>query len=357
MSKNCWHCIENIRYIVPLPYPITSLAFSIFIYLIYYFLSLKVEYLIGININATRVSIISILISYQLIGIIYILNNLKEVFRDIPNTFNEASNNVFYNFIYSKIDDDYYYYMILLFIISPFFSLFILRILSKEQNFFFLLNNSIWSYFLDLFNNIIPYLTITLLGVVFWIAFITTKTINELEKSYFREILRIDLFNSDGFGGLKPLRNLMLKMIIYYFGCISISIIYFIPSKQFLEQPLPIELWVLILLLIFGILFFFTGMQSIERLLSKKLSCKITEINEKYDRLQSKLLKISSINGESYIIDELEWTSKALQSLHAEREKLINTHRRVDFVAILTFSSSISLSIFTLIEKLWGLAD
>ena len=89
---------------------------------------------------------------------------------------------------------------------------------------------TIWSILLDVFNNTIALLVLYSMAMVLWIILNISWALNEVESSAHHHIIKIDLFDVDKVGGLKPIRNLILKLVVYQFIAISMASFSFVTA-------------------------------------------------------------------------------------------------------------------------------
>jgi hypothetical protein len=110
--------------------------------------------------------------------------------------------------------------------------------------------------------------------------------INKIGKDPYRRTIKIDILCVDKIGGLKPLRDLILKTDSFYFVCITLAIIFYVSPFSILSY----ESYFLILLLIVGVGFFIIGIRTIRKVLKGRIEEEINKINERYQRHHQRLM-------------------------------------------------------------------
>lgn len=345
-EEECWIWVEKIFKKVPIPYPIVSLLIAGIIYLIFWFFSTKVIFFPWEFYHSFAASTQGILIAFQLGGIQYILNNMKKTFKELCS-YPENKENIdsLYVKLKYRFSRSHWYYVIVAIIIAPF----IINLISNLSVTFYVVEPTIWSFLLDVYNYAIGYLMYFLLAVFLWIIINIILTLGEMRNDPCKHLIKIDIFNIDKVGGLKPLRDLILKILTFYFICITLAIISYISPFSILSY----ESIFLIILLLVGVAFFFIGVNTIRKLLKGRIEDEINKINERYQLEHQKLIKL--VSEGNYKGEELNLVSTALQTLYVERDRMLQLYgsaRGYDLKTIVQFLSSFILSLVAFAEKL-----
>jgi uncharacterized membrane protein len=203
----------------------------------------------------------SLMISFQLAGIQYLINDSKRVFKKLDQLYLESGN------ICSKLESRFMNYrghcatiavILIIFLVAK-------QIQFSEDNFtfFYLIEpNNPWSIWLDAYNLLIESMALMLLATSLWIIFGISMTMNQLESGSERSKMKIDAFVIGM--KLEPLRNLNSKIIAYYFISIALAMASYITPFSIASY----DSFLLIILLLFGIAFFLVGLAAIRRILT-----------------------------------------------------------------------------------------
>ncbi len=346
-----WIWVEKIFKKIPVPYPIVSLLIAGIIYLIFWFFSTKVVLFPWEFYHSFVASTLSILIAFQLAGIQYLLNNMEKTFRELSSyPKNKTSIDNLYVKLKHRFSRSYWYYVTVAAIIAPFVINDLTRILIlHDGNTFYAAEPTMWSFLLDIYNYATGYFMFFLLAIFLWIILNIILTLNEMRSDPYRYLIKIDIFNIDGIGGLGPLRDLISKVLIFYFISITLAIISYIsPFSIFSYESI-----FLIILLLVGVAFFLTGVGTIRKLLRDRIEDEINKINEIYQLELQKLMEL--VSEGNYKGEELNLVSTALETLYTERERMLQLYgnaRGYDLKTIVQFSVSFILSLAAFAEKL-----
>jgi len=352
IDEDSWIWIEKLFKKISVPYPIVSIIAGSVTYLIYLFFSTKVVFLPWEKFHNLEVAALSILIAFQLAGIQYILNYMKETFRELKlyPKIGVSSDDLFVK-LKHRFSSSYWYYLLVAAVIVPFIIIEVLDILGGGVT-FYIVEPTVWSFLLDIYNNVIGYLMLFLLAIILWIIFNIAWMINEIGNDPYRGLIKIDILSVDQIGGLKPLRNLILKTLTFYFVCITLAIMSYISPFNILSY----ESYFLIILLIVGVGFFIMGVGTIRKLLKGRIEDEINKINERYQRHHQRLMDIDLEGNYKDIGEELNLVSTILETLYNERERILQFYRNAigfDLITIIKFVSSFILPLVTFLQKLF----
>ena len=352
LDEYSWVWIERLFKKIPVPYPIVSLIVGGIIFSIYWLFSIKVAFFPWEKFHILEVAALSILIALQLAGIQYILNDMKKTFRELK-LYPEIGTS--FDDLYVKLKHrfsiSYWYYLLVASVIVPFIIIKVLYILKGGVT-FYIVDPTIWGFLLDIYNNVISYLMLFLLAIILWIISNIAWIFNEMKKNPYRRFIKIDIFSLDRIGGLKQLRNFILKIITFYFVCITLAIISYISPFSILS----FESFFLIILLLVGIGFFILGLGTIRKLLKGRIEDEINKINKIYEKYHQRLMDIVLEGNYKEKGEELNLVSTILETLYVERErmqKFYGNYRKYDYIAIIEFVISFILPLVIFLQKLF----
>jgi hypothetical protein len=203
-----------------------------------------------------------------------------------------------YDELKHRFSSSYWYYLLVAGVIVPFIIIKVLDILGEGVA-FYIVEPTVWSFLLDIYDILIRYLMLFLLAIILWIIFNIAWMINKIGKDPYRRTIKIDILCVDKIGGLKPLRDLILKTDSFYFVCITLAIIFYVSPFSIISY----ESYFLILLLIVGVSFFIIGIRTIRKVLKGRIEEEINKINERYQRHHQRLMdRDLEENGHYYFI-------------------------------------------------------
>lgn len=369
-----WIWIEKAFRKIPLPYPVASIIVGFAVFLIFGLFSTQSEFLKMDPYHLLEISITSLLIASQLAGIQYLLISMKKTFwgLGIP-----PEKDLCLRTLKDKFDNTLAYYSIVVLIIAIFFIIELREVLcvpvlcekvsflcplksalcvsNFDNNNIFLswtCNNCLVGLIYDIFNYVITYFSYFLLSILIWMLFNLSLTIEELSSESYRGRIQINLFSIDNIGGLKPLRDLVLKAAIIYFTVITLTIISIISPFS----VLTFESVFLFILLLIGIVSFVVGLMATKGILMGKIEYEIDKINEKYQELEKKRNDLLSKEKYSESDKDLDFLITSMENLSKEREQLMHINTRiVDLKAISSFVSVFFTSLLAFYHQAQGL--
>lgn len=334
--KPIW--IEKIFKRLPLPYPISSLSIGVLIYIIYRVFSVKVAFFSLELYNLVVVAALSLLISLQLVGIEYFLDNMEESFEKIGNLYSE---------ILKVFNKSALYYLMAILVIAPFIAIEIIRFLEDEFPIFYYSNEqTYWAILLDIYNNIINYVALLLLSTILFIIFSISSALNKIELEPNLKSKNLASSSKETFFEAKRIRNVILKLMIYYFIIIFLLMVSFItPFKLYSYEAV-----FLALLLLVGTIFVFLGLKAIKKISKiyiEKESSKIDEIYEEQNRILMDLIsKDNCPDG----IERLKCIMKKLEILDDKKRIIRRTYRtRYYITTTITGYAAISVTFLKLL--------
>ena len=340
-----WSWIDGAFKKIPIPYPYVSLIIFICCCLIYIILSVLVESLPDYHdwdANIKRkILITSLLVAYGMAGVKYFIDNVRGIFEMMepaPGCQKKiAALNIQLEDRFTKSKK---FYIILILAIIPFYGIDLIRgeVRSYLLTEYKLTGSlSIDSISLDIFNNIAALLILYTMAMILWIIFNTRWALRDLKGGSHGHIIKIDLFNVDDVGGLKQVRNLILKLVVYQFIAVSLAIINFIDPYKIMFH----EIIFLSILFSITVYFFISSWFIIQELLEAERGRNIDSINELYRQQNHRVQEI--IAGEGYW-DNQEKLDRILTSMNFlkdERDRVKEASKHAyNFRSVLIFISS-----------------
>jgi hypothetical protein len=328
-QNNIW--LERWLGKIPLPVPVTSLFIGTVIFLVYFLFSRYVIFFEWNFYHQYASAVVSILIAYQLAGIFYLMGAIRENFRKLDH-FYASSEFGFCKILEDKFKSHCLYYLLILYFITPFLAINGLTTpyLDTEMNNFGLL--------LDIYNNLLIYLSLFLLSTIHWIILNMAWSLREAGKMFEISSINGNVFSSEL--KLKSLKSFIVKIICYYFICISLAMAtYLTPSGlSFYETIL------FFILLLIGATSFFGSLDAIQGLISKQIERELEPINIKITEQIQKLKTIVTQKNCFSQREEIDLIIPLLENLHKERAELLSI-RIYDIRSIGTFIAGTITSI------------
>jgi hypothetical protein len=363
-----WNLPEKIFMMIRAPHYIISIILTIIFILLFEILGKKVMPF-NCDYNKFDSIILSFLIGFLLFGIQFFLNKMRQTFEELGNLFENKDlsaglqNQILRNFTNSKL-----YYLIILFVILPFL---IIQISDFWSELFYSSDPSYWAFILDLYNNLLNYISLYLLAIILWIIFNISWSFDMINSAPYRMSLKINLFKADKMGGLRPLRGLIVSFSMYYFVLIVLFIMSWLRPSPFGYSSLgpdcycypycnpsgyslkPYESTFLAIFWIIGTTFFIWGWYAIRRLLFGKIEDEINYISDLCQYKTKQLSDLVSKDDSPETERHLNQISNALDALHKERERILALGpRSMDIKTILLFLGSSIPSLIAIIKTL-----
>jgi hypothetical protein len=346
--------IEKMFKSIPVPYPIVSLIIAGIVYSIFLFFSTRVVFFIWEFYHQLVALDLSILIALQLAGIQYLLNQMKKNFKELKSY--PESTEILYN-LYLELERRFtgslWYYVMVLIVIVPFVIIELINILKGGVT-FYIVERTIWSFLLDIYNNVIGYFMLFLLAIILWLINNIAWTLNKIGSPSYIRLIKIDIFSIDKIGGLKPLRDFILKVLVFYFICITLAIISYVSPFSIFSY----ESFFFIILLLVGIVFFLLGLQTIQKIFRGRVEEELDKINEKYQQEHQRLMSFVSEGNYKDKVEELNLVSTTLETLYTERERILKLHassKGYDLMTIIEFVSSFILPLGAFLQKIMNI--
>lgn len=351
-----WNWMEGIFRRIPIPYPIVSVTFGFTIFLVYlvFMFSNKIEDFQWGFYSGVQVLSFCVLISYLLMGIQYICNEMRSAFQRlefIPGS--EKYTVKPCDQLKERLGESRSFLLTLMIIIFP-----PIIIAYMDPAIFSCSGSSFCDYalYLTFFNYWMYFFSIYLQAYILWIILNFSLTLIRLEKNSYRSSIRIDAFSADKIGGLGYLRNFILKIIIYYSVGISLTIISYVDPSGF--GVVSYEILFYIVLLLVGLIILIEGLQSVQRLFRDKINDEIRGINEEYQKLYRRSAEIVSKDYLEKNEANLQFILRSMEFFHkerADREQILNDNEsRYNLTILITGVISLILPLLTLFEKLNG---
>lgn len=174
--------------------------------------------------------------------------------------------------------------------------------------------------------------------------------LNEISNEPYNHFIKIDRFNIDMIGGLKPILDLILKILIFYLLCVTLAIISYVSPFSLFSY----ESFFLVILLLIGVAFFVIGLIMIRKLLKGRIEEEINKINERYQLEHQRLLEFDSKGNYKDKTEELQLVSTTLETLYNVRERIIQLYsnsKGYDVITIAKFISSFIPPLIAYVQK------
>jgi hypothetical protein len=346
-KEACWNWVEKLfraisgRYIYTIIFALGA---------VYYLAFTNIKLLEGsLNIYAYILMIdMFFLIAYLLSGILYFTRRFKEgVYAlEMGSEDGTSYDEDFRIATQERFAASKLFYVIIVIILI----IYLLFPLPQKSNFFYFSEPTIWSFVIDVMNYILTLLILFLLATLLWISLNVLWLLDELGKDYYIKLLRIDLFHKDNLGGLGPLRNLNLDLVIFLYSSIFFASLNFVtPGKLFYR-----EIIFFAILLIFGGVLFFKGGHIVGKILNKKKERNIGSLTDLLNQLYLELYKPFTKDDLERSSENLYYLSASLYFYQIERTRTLDYGKNVyDLRSKFAFIGSAMLALaMTIIGKI-----
>jgi hypothetical protein len=344
MTENrSWIWMERALYKITLPVPVISLFIGTMILLLYWLFSRYVTFFEWSKMHQLASVTESILIAYQITGIFYLMLYSKRNFRALES-FYASSEFSFCKILEDKFRRSYWYYLLILYIVTPIF------IINGLNTPYFNDQKDSFSLLLDIYNNILIFIIQFLLSTILWIILNIALSLREAGKKLGQSFIPKNLFNADL--KLKSLKSFILRVLIYYFICISLAITtYYTPTGFSYNETI-----FFIILLLIGAAFFFASLDAIQAMMSSQIKRELEPINLEIMERMQRLKAIAS--QEDYLSrgEEIKLISSMLEIMQKERAELLAI-KIYDIQSVGAFITATILPIMALINGLGGVAN
>jgi len=270
------------------------------------------------------------LVAFEVVGVRYFICNMRKVFENLDHAPGCGENICNLKYQIEKQFKSRIIYIIIVMFLALFYGIDIIR---EESYFFSSYYDSIWAKLLDIFNFFITILILCSMAIIVWIIFNISWSLNKIEGD--KQIIKVDLFHADQVGGLEPIRDLILKLVVFQFISISFGII------SFLMPILYFEILFLVSFFLITTYLFIVGWYAIHKLLEGERTRTINAINKLYLRQYLRMEDIISKDDYSDKKEELNLILTSIEFLHDERVQVIHASKRAyNFKALFVFISS-----------------
>lgn len=353
IRKNLKKLMQNYWFVAPL--------ISGTVFIIYLLFTTKVRSL-PLDINTLVISAaMSFSIGYQYALIKNILPKISSLFKRLCPLFQEHQYRKFSHELDRKFQKSWQFYTTIIIVVTPFVILELIKVwnwmlFKQKPPYFYLVEPTLWSLSLDIFNEVFVYLILFLLAIIIWIIIELTLITYELNGKY---KVKIDLLNFDETGGLKPLRLFILLLVSNYFIVITLAIVSYMPPVAtillyvFPKLLVTPEIIILILMLLIGITLFTTTQMTIRNLIDKGVDSELEKISEKSKEIYGKTDEIIFNKTNDYNEKELGELRIALDILEKKEARIkAIKYKRFDVKTMITFISTVLIPILTLILQI-----
>lgn len=295
----------------------------------------------------------SALVGYEMAGIKYLLTETRKAFSQIrPGEENYlVSIKSAYSILERRLTKAHWYYAaVIVLIVAPMLVLDSQELASGHASTFYWWEETIPSALLDVYSYFITYLIIMLLAIILWIMVNVLVLIYQMGKGKYLIGLKFSPFSADQIGGLGPLKNLILKVITFYFVCITLIAFSYVGPSSLMSCPSAFYL----ILLIIGGLFFAVCSLSLQKALGRKIGEELETISALYEKKSKKIMRMYT-EEEDYNREDIAKLSTEMDALLKCRESLLKIGWKVfDTEAIAIFLGSFLLPNITLLQRFPG---
>ena len=346
-------------------YRLTSLTISLIIFIILLFFTTKVKWYPLDFISLVVATTMSILVGYQYMFINKISSNICPTFEELSPLFQNNHYVTFSQDLERKLQKSWLFYSTVILVITPFVILELIKVWkwrwsNELLNLFYLYEPTPWSLLLDIFNHVIGYLILFLLAKIIWIIIELTLIINELQDkdNQKKDIVKINVFEVEEIGGLRPLSSFVQFIVSNYFIIITLFIISYVPPNETTYKILITpEIIILIVMLLIGIILFMTTQKTIGNLIDKGIKLELDRINRNYEETYYKVIEICSNKRTNNNKNELEELRITLDILETEKIRIKKIKdKKFDIKTVFTFVTTTLPPIIALIQKILALS-
>jgi len=297
---------------------------------------------------------LSSLIPFMLGGIQYFLNNMKKIFLYLDEIFDKGKNNIYMS-SKKRFTTSYWRYILIVSIIIPFYLIdwiFPFSSTSYEHFIdmyllFYNFSPTMWRLAFDIYILILGFIPLLLLSSALWIMLNITWTLLDSKS--------ISCSSTNSVYNIKVkiafIKNIVLRILTYYFFIISLAVISYLNPIDFYSK----ETAILLILLLIGVLFFFSGLDSLKQIFQKSVEHELDGINNASQEYIERLKTIGSIDSPD-AKEDVNLISNVLNVFQKQREQLEQMNTNVyDIRSSIRFISSLLLPIITKIAT--GVSD
>ncbi len=334
-----------------IPYPIIFIVFGFLIFMGYLFLGRMIEWEWSPD---DKISFMQtgFLIAYQLSGIQYLLDNFRKILSDLRLLRSDIDDD-FLTAVVSRFTCSLWFFILLSVVIFPFYLAdWISSDYTLKENYTlmqqfmptYLQDPSLWIGALDIYQDLVGFLTLFLLGYILWVIFNIAWALRSASFNIIGRPSEVSIFSIHT--KLRPIKNSLLGILFYYFICISLLILNLGLAGYLFERV------TLLALLLAGLIFFFVGYQSLNEIVEHQIDFEMDQINKKSMDYTKKLLAIDSNGDSGPKIQEINFISSMLEVLQTQRASLKEANIKVyDLRSIISIISAFILPILTDIAK------
>jgi hypothetical protein len=337
---------EKILKGIPIFYPITSIVIGAIIWLIFLVLGNKMG-LVWDNETHISIALMGIIVAFQLISVQYLSNKWRNILEEIHKLYSDQNGNNIIN-IKQMPHKSFWYYAMMLAVILPFYLIdWISPSYTLAEYFleYYSDDPSNWSLLFDIYRDLVGLLVLFIFFNIIWILTNMAWTIRSVGTQSHGLKMNANIFAANYILG--AIRDLLLKMVAFYFICVSLIIASYVDFSEHIYETIY-----LMLFLAMGLVFFLVGSEAVNSLMKGQIALVSDNINEKIQEYLEKLLSIESDGDPSQKIQETNFISNMLDVLQKQRESLAKESARVyDLRSVFSFMCVFFLPIITEMAK------
>jgi hypothetical protein len=352
-GKNDWLWIEALFKRFSLPYPIICIIIGIMVYIGYIFFSMMIN-ILPLNFYAQLSAVsMSILIPFMLGGIQYLINIMVKIIADLEILSTGIKNDI-YNTTKKRFTNSNWRFVFIICVVAPFYLVDWIPPISGtflehfEKTYLPIYSipkfHTLWGLSFDIYLQALGLFALLLLSYILWILFNIIWTLDDWSDTCCSSPLENSIFNAKM--KMASIKNSILKILLFYFSCISLAIISYLNPTVFFSK----ETALLLILLLIGISFFILGIGAIQKALKSQVEHELEDVN-KMSLEQVQRLKAITSNSHSEK-DEIGRISSLLDIFGKQRAEFENINTNMyDIRSILRFVGMLILPFLSSIFK------
>jgi hypothetical protein len=352
-GKNDWLWIEALFKRFSLPYPIICVIIGILIYIGYLFFSMMIN-ILPLNFYAQLSAVsMSILIPFMLGGIQYLLNIMVKIIADL-DILSHGQKSSTYESAKRRFTNSNWRFVFIICVVAPFYLVDWIPPISGtflehfKETYLPIYSipkfHTIWGLSFDIYLQALGLFALLFLSYILWIMFNIIWTLDDWKDTCCSSPLESSIFNVKM--KMASIKNSILKVLLFYFSCISLAIISYLNPTVFFSK----ETALLLILLLIGISFFILGIGAIQKALKSQVEHELEDVN-KMSLEQVQRLKAITSNSHSEK-DEISRISSLLDIFGKQRAEFEHMNTNMyDFRSVLRFVGMLILPFLSSIFK------
>jgi hypothetical protein len=297
--------------------------------------------------NKTAILFMCISIALMLFGIQYFLAKMKGSFGELIVS-SESKDQCLRpldllktNFTTSKL-----LYLLILIAFSSLAADKIDAFYSGSGPFFYQGNPTYWALGLDIYNNLVSLFLLYLLAILLWMIFNISYMLFKINNDLYAS-LKIEPLDADRAGGLKPLRELLLRFSIFYFLIVALAVLTNFDTRGLssFESAYIGLLWLI------GVVLFLYDWYALRRFLRGKIGDEVSILSQILESKRKHLIDLVSKNEEKENEGQIHLLSNISDIIDKERERIQQYKiKLIDAKTIFLFAGFSALSLIAILK-------